>query len=404
MNHNYKNSFDFDVQDLYTKTTSTKTARSSIVSFDGSEWQLQVEIGDPLNVYLWCLATKRPSGRVPTSSKMSLIKKDGSQGPVVKINLIYGKDFLPHNRGTGPENLIKKKNLMSCDSGYIKNKSITIRAEINTFMAKFGNPMADETTWNSFAGFETDAILIVDGQCIAVHRLVLAQRCQYFRGLLYPISDNEVTLNDCDFKATKTVIRFIYTHECIVDSDNLQEVLKAGKKFGLNELLLSCFELLNPENAALFALYLDDLKPDGTSLDYQLKEYFWNFVQKNLQRVLTSESLWLLSDNEILNFIDKHEVNSKANPLELQAVIQSVKNRNRSGPIDVEASAPFNSSSTNKSLLCVICQDDSVDTMIIPCNHLCLCSKDALEVRRINLKKCPLCQGPIQSMTKVFLP
>ena len=98
---------------------------------------------------------------------------------------------------------------------------------------------------------------------IAVHRLVLAQRCQFFRRLLYPINDNQITLNDCDFKATKTAIRFIYTPECIVDSDNLQEVLKVGKTFGLNELLLSCFELLTPENAALFAPYLDDLKSDG---------------------------------------------------------------------------------------------------------------------------------------------
>ena len=399
MNHAYKYSFEFEIKNFNKKTTSKEILKSPSVRCDGCDWQLLVDVRDSLGVYLQCLATKRPEGRVPTSVKLSLMKQNGSQGPATIINLIYGKDFKPHDFGYGSAGFINKENLMNPDSGYINNNCITIRAEINTFRAQFGNPMSDETTWNSFAGFETDAILIVDGQCIAVHRLVLAQRCQYFRGLLYPISDNEVTLNDCDFKATKTVIRFIYTHECIVDSDNLQEVLKAGKKFGLNELLLSCFELLNPENAALFALYLDDLKPDGTSLDYQLKEYFWNFVQKNLQRVLTSETFWSLSDDEILSFIEKPEVKSKANPVELQAVIRSVKSKSRSEP-----SASFIISSTNNSPLCVVCQNDSVDTLIIPCNHLCLCSKDAEEIRKINLTKCPLCQGEIQSMAKVFLP
>ena len=310
MNRDYKYSFEFDINNLDKKITSKETVKSSIVCCDGCEWQLQVDVGDPLKVYLRCLATKRPSGRVPTSTKISLMKQDESQGPVIKINIIFGKDFKAHDFGYGSSNLINKKSLMNPECGYINNNCITIRAEINTFMAKFGDPMSDEDTWNSFASVETDAILIVDGQCIAVHRCVLAKRCKFFRTLLYPISDNEVTLNNCDFQATKTAIRFIYTRECIVDSDNLQEVLKVGKKFGLNELLLSCFELLTPENAALFASYLDDLKPDGTSLDHQLKEYFWNFVQKHLQRVLTSQTFWSLSDDEIIKFVEKPKVKS----------------------------------------------------------------------------------------------
>ena len=404
MNHDYKYSFDFDIKDLDTKITSKETVKSSIVCFDECEWQLMVKVRDPLGVYLYCLTSKKTSGRVATSTKISLIKQNRSKGSAIPINLIYGKDFIPHNHGTGSSNLISKRNLMNPVSGYIRNNCITIRTEINTLRAQFGDSMSDEADWNSFGDLETDAILIVDGRRIAVHRLILAKRCQFFRELLYPITENEVTLNDCDFKATQSAIRFLYTNECIVDSDNLQEVLKVGKKFGLNELLLSCFELLTPENAALFAGYLGDLKPEGTYWNHKLNECFWNFVQKELPRVLTSATFWSLSDDEILKFVEKPEVKSKANPVELQAILRSVKNKNRSAPIDYEPSTPYVSSSTNKSLLCVICQNDSVDTMIIPCNHLCLCSKDAEEIRRMNLKKCPLCQGEIQSMAKVFLP
>ena len=393
MNHDYKYSFDLDIKNLSKKFTSKESVKSSIVCINGCEWQLQVYVQDPLKVYLYCLATKRPSGRVPTSMKISLIKQDGSQGPGIKINLIYGKDFQPHDLGHGSPDLIDRKNLMNPDFGYIKNNCTTIRAEINTFRAQFGNPMSDEITWNSFAELETDAILIVDGQYIAVHRSVLAQRCQFFRTLLYPIDENQVTLNDCDFKATKTAIRFIYTYECIVDPHNLQEVLKIGKKLRLKELVLSCFELLSPENAALFAMYLDDLKSDGTNWNYQLKKYFWNFVQKNLQIVLASQIFWSLSDDEITSFVDQPEVKSKITPFELQAILRSVKNRNVS-----------TASSTINSFLCIVCQEKPVDTMIVPCNHLSLCSEDASRLEKMDTKKCPLCKTQIKSMTKVFLP
>ena len=392
MNRDYKYSFEFDINNLDTKYPE-ETVESSIVCFDGCEWQLQVDVGDPLKVFLRCLKTKRPSGRVPTSTKISLMKPDGSQGPAIKMNLIYGKDFKPHNLGYGSRNLINKKNLMNPGCGYINNNCITIRAEINTFRAEFGNSMSDEATWQSFGDLETDAILIIDGQCIAVHRLVLAQRCQFFRGLLYPISDNEVTLNDCDFKATKTAIRFIYTDECIVDPCNLHEVLKVGKKFGLKELLLSCFELLTPENAALFPSYLDDLQPEGIYLDHELKECFWNFVQKNLQIVLTSETFWSLSDDKITCFVDQPEVKSKISPAEQYAILRSVKNRNGSP-----------TSPTINSFFCVICQENPVDTLILPCNHLSLCSEDASRLQEMGTKNCPLCNRQIKSTRKVFLP
>ena len=395
MNHDYKYSFDFHINNWSTKFRSQERVKSSIVCIDGCEWQLQVYVEDPLRVYLLCPATRRPSGRVPTSSKISLVKQDGSQGLAIKCNLIYGKDFKPHDLGHGSPYLIDKKNLINPDLGYIKNNCITIRAEINTFRAQFGNPMSDEATWNSLADLETDAILIVDGQCIAVHRSVVAQRCQFFRELLYPINDNEVTLNNCDFKATKTAIRFIYTYECIVDSDNLQEVLKVGKKFGLNELLLSCFELLTPENAVLFPSYLDEFKSEGTYWDYQLRKYFWNFVQKNLQIVLFSQTFWSLSENDIIKFVEKPEVKSKTNPVELQAILRFVKIKNVNGST---------ASSSSSSFLCIICQEKPVDTLIVPCNHLSLCSEDAETLQKMDTKKCPLCKRQIKSMTKVFLP
>ena len=401
MNRDYKYSFEFDIQELDTVAASVE---SPVTYFDGCAWILHTKCDNHLKVFLGCLKTKRESGRVPLVARLSLLKHDGSIGCSVVILAVYGNDFRPSDIGIGTGELIKKDDLMKPESGYIKNNSITIRADINPYYAKFKNLSLENAFWTRFNGIDTDVALVLGSQRIRAHKFVLAQGCKYLRTRMYPIRGNDVTLLDCDYKAILTAVGFIYTQECFVESNGLQEVLFIAKKFRLHNLLLSCFELLSPENAVLFAPFIDYLKAEEKGLDPQLEEYYWKFVDTNLRKVLASNSFWSQSDDDIIKFVEKPEVKSRANPVELQAIIRSVKNKNRNGPIVAEASASSISSLTLKSLLCVICQDDSVDTMILPCNHLCLCSKDAEELQQMNFKNCPLCQGEIQSMIKVFLP
>ena len=49
--------------------------------------------------------------------------------------------------------------------------------------------------------------------------------------------------------------------------------------------------------------------------------------------------------------------------------------------------------------LCVICQENEKNTLLLPCRHLCLCKECS---RREELDKCPLCRKGIDQKIDVF--
>ena len=406
MNRDYKHSFEFDVKDIRHSIASSDNIKSRIHTFDGCEWRLGIDVSGCLEVYLECLTTKRRSRRVPTAFKVSVMKQDGSVGVSASRNQVYGVDFNPLAVGNGFNEMLPKNILLNPTAGYISNNNtITVKVEINPFNAKYGDSLLDDSFWAPFNGIDKDLTLVVGGQEIAVHRFILAKGCHYFRALLYSIQGKEITLDDCDYNATLTLIRFIYTHECVIHPNNLRNVLLIGKKFGLNELLLSCFELLSPQNAALFAFVINPVTGHYNGNDddniSSLSRCFWQFIGKHVSTVLSSDDLWALSNDEIASFIEKRPVKSNATAGQLSSVSQKI--RKRRDKTKKQVTTQTTSDASPSSLLCVVCQESTVNTMVLPCNHLCLCSRDADTLRRMT-RKCPLCQGEIQSLTRVYLP
>lgn len=57
-----------------------------------------------------------------------------------------------------------------------------------------------------------------------------------------------------------------------------------------------------------------------------------------------------------------------------------------------------NTHGIDPSKLCTICYEHELDTLIQPCNHLCICSHCSP-----NIRKCPICRGEIQNKVKVFI-
>ena len=56
--------------------------------------------------------------------------------------------------------------------------------------------------------------------------------------------------------------------------------------------------------------------------------------------------------------------------------------------------------------LCVVCQDQLKNVLILPCRHMCLCVGCAREIalaRYINQRICPLCRSPIQTIMDVYV-
>lgn len=53
---------------------------------------------------------------------------------------------------------------------------------------------------------------------------------------------------------------------------------------------------------------------------------------------------------------------------------------------------------------CVICLDSTVNQIIVPCGHMCMCEScaDTFSTDTYNDKKCPLCKGQIQNIIRVI--
>jgi rubrerythrin len=49
---------------------------------------------------------------------------------------------------------------------------------------------------------------------------------------------------------------------------------------------------------------------------------------------------------------------------------------------------------------CVICMDTKARYTIVPCGHLCLCAHCSKEAK--NIKKCPMCNTPIEKIIKTY--
>lgn len=57
----------------------------------------------------------------------------------------------------------------------------------------------------------------------------------------------------------------------------------------------------------------------------------------------------------------------------------------------------------NEDNLCIICQDEKKNIVLLPCAHLCLCGNCVEQILKSNKRQCPLCNGRITQHHKVFL-
>ena len=364
----------------------------------GCEWQVgATSNNDCILLHLKCLSTERTSRKVPTSFKFSIIKQDGSEGLSGKSFVIFGPNFVDFNiTSNSASGSINKKDMTSC---------FTIKVGLSPHTAKFRDAALGACSLPDVDGVKPDLKIIVGGHQIQAHRFVLAHKSKYFQGLVFPVTDEPLRLDDCDYAATCTAIRFMYTGECIVNSDNLREVLLIGFKFGLNNLLLSCLDLLSPENAALFALFIGQVSelPTGKNIPTSptFSSDFWKYISNNIAAIVEGTTIRSLTVEEIIWFTGRPEVKAKGNPKDLKNVLLTAQM--------AELTNPPPAAATRERLIkarkfCVVCQEKIPEQVIEPCGHLCLCRECGDKLKQKNLKKCPVCQEQFINISKVHFP
>ena len=411
----HKYSFEYQVKAL-TTAWFTYEEWSPIVRIEGCEWQVgAVSDKDNINLRLKCLSTERTSGRVPVSFKLSILKQDGSEALSKDFFVVFGHNFVQFTTDSSGHS-IKKMELQLPDSEYARNSCFTIKVGLSPHTATFRDPLLGACSLPAVNRVKPDLKIIIGGHQIQAHRFVLAHQSEYFYRRVFPVTDEPLRLNDCDYSATCTAIRFMYTRECIVNSDNLREVLAMALKFDLNELLLSCLDLLSLASAAVFALFICPVSelPEmrfpvakgyvmGKNIPTSLRFHsdFWRYIGNNITGIVRSNITRSLTVEEIAWFSNVPEVKAKANPKDLENLSLSAQVAELVHP---RPSPSLIATLFELSKLCVICQEKIPEGVIEPCGHLCLCRECTDKFKTDNSKMCPVCKEEFTAISRVCFP
>jgi len=85
---------------------------------------------------------------------------------------------------------------------------------------------------------------------VKCHSVILANACKYFHAMLLGDSDNEekkkrqTVVEDCSKKQMESILKYIYTREFAVDTDDVVGVWVISNKFLLEDLQIECENLI----------------------------------------------------------------------------------------------------------------------------------------------------------------
>ncbi|XP_068559793.1 kelch-like protein 22 isoform X3 [Cebidichthys violaceus] len=98
------------------------------------------------------------------------------------------------------------------------------------------------------SGILFDVVLLVEGQPIQAHRILLAASCDYFRGMfaggLRETQQKEIPIHGVSYMAMKKILDYIYTSEIELDLECVQEVLIAATLVQLEIVISFCCDFL----------------------------------------------------------------------------------------------------------------------------------------------------------------
>ncbi|XP_003745990.1 BTB/POZ domain-containing protein 9-like [Galendromus occidentalis] len=141
----------------------------------------------------------------------------------------------------------------------------------------------------------SDITLVVEGEAIYAHKIILAASCDYFRALLQggmmESDQEEVELKDVPARGFKAVLKYIYTAQLelkSMDVETILEVLSVADLYGLEKMRTSLCEylkeIMSADNVLLICESLESL-----SLNH-LHEVCVHFKDQVPQAVLESEA------------------------------------------------------------------------------------------------------------------
>ncbi|VEN59514.1 unnamed protein product [Callosobruchus maculatus] len=156
----------------------------------------------------------------------------------------------------------------------------------------------------------SDVVLVVEGQKLSAHKVILAARSDYFRALLYgglrESNQDEIVLPDAPLRAFKVLLKYIYTGHMFLTTlkeDVILDTLGLAHQYGFQELETAISEILKQ----LLALrnvcaILDTAHLYGLQ---NLVKVCHNFLDRNAADILAHESFLQLSQTSLVELLQR---------------------------------------------------------------------------------------------------
>ena len=142
------------------------------------------------------------------------------------------------------------------------------------------------------------------------HKYVLSTSSAVFHAMLYgglAVKDSRVHLSDTNKESLEQFLRFLYTEECTLGSDNVVGVLYLAKKYIVPSLSKKCVDFLgknvNPENVLC-------VLEQATRFDEkEFETQCWKIIQSNTDKVVSSDSFNNISQMTLATLLKQDELN-----------------------------------------------------------------------------------------------
>ncbi len=157
----------------------------------------------------------------------------------------------------GWPNFIQKDVLLKLGNGYLIDDTLTIYCTISVKLLdspehKTGTisrgPVQDFGLLGKLnearqKGLFTDVILVADSMEFKAHRAVLAVQSSFFNTRFqerWDQGDNKIQMVDISSSTLESILEFIYTGQCDINSSNIEVLLAASHEYGIDHLQLVC--------------------------------------------------------------------------------------------------------------------------------------------------------------------
>ncbi|XP_045460142.1 BTB/POZ domain-containing protein 9 isoform X1 [Harmonia axyridis] len=156
----------------------------------------------------------------------------------------------------------------------------------------------------------SDVILIVEGQRLHAHKVILASRSEYFRALLYgglkETNQSEIVLSDAPLKAFKILLKYIYTghmYLMTLKEEIILDTLGLANQYGFVELESAICDVLQQLlSLRNVCAVLDTAQVYGLG---NLVKVCHNFMDRHASKILAHESFLQLSQSSLIDLLKR---------------------------------------------------------------------------------------------------